>query len=404
MRPLPWLAVLALTPLVAPAPPCHTVITPREITVAAGSVDRREAVVSFPLPAPAGGAWYRLRDAEGNEVPVQVDARGQASFVLPALPAGGRKTYTLGLQGGPAPAAVAAVSEGDEVRVAWDGRPVLRYQGGKGVLPAGDVKPQFRRGGYLHTVVTPTGRIVTDDYPPDHRHHHGIWFAWTKTEFEGRKPDFWNMGDQTGTVEFESLGEVWSGPVHGGLRARHRYVDLSAPHPKAVLKEIWETRVYAVGRGSRPYALFDVEVMQEAASASPLVLPEYHYGGLGFRGARAWNGAANAQFLTSEGKDRANGHGTRARWCHISGQVDGKVAGVAILGHPGNFRAPQPMRIHPDEPFFCFAPSQLGRWEIAPGASYLSRYRFVVFDGPADPAELDRLWNDYAQPPEVALK
>ena len=55
--------------------------------------------------------------------------------------------------------------------------------------------------------------------------------------------------------------------------------------------------------------------------------------------------------------------------------------GIAILCHPENFRAPQPMRLHPKEPFVCYAPSQLGDWAIEPGRPYVSRYRFVVKDG-----------------------
>jgi hypothetical protein len=47
--------------------------------------------------------------------------------------------------------------------------------------------------------------VVTDDYPANHKHHHGIWFAWTRVDFEGRKTDFWNMGDGKGTVEFVDL-------------------------------------------------------------------------------------------------------------------------------------------------------------------------------------------------------
>ena len=61
------------------------------------------------------------------------------------------------------------------------------------------------------------------------------------------------------------------------------------------------------------------------------------------------------------------------------------------------------MRINPDDPFFNFAPTQLGRFEIAPGRPYVSRYRFVVADGAPDAAEIDRLWNDYAHPPRVSV-
>ena len=79
----------------------------------------------------------------------------------------------------------------------------------------------------------------------------------------------------------------------------------------------------------------------------------------------------------------------------------GGFAGIAILDHPENFRSPQPMRVHPTEPFFCYAPSQLGDWEIGEESDYPSRYRFVTFEGEPDPGLLDRLWNDYAHPPEV---
>ena len=63
--------------------------------------------------------------------------------------------------------------------------------------------------------------MVTDDYPPDHFHHHGIWFAWTKTEFEGRHPDFWNVADGTGRVEFVAVDQTWSGSVHAGFKSRN---------------------------------------------------------------------------------------------------------------------------------------------------------------------------------------
>ena len=374
--------------------------TPSRITVAAGSHDRRDTVVSFPFSSGGGGS-YVLRDPQGKAVALQVDTNGVGWFVLDDLKAGASREYRI--EAGPAPASpgVVATREADDVRLARGDRPVFHYRGGAGVLPSNDIKPVFRRGGYIHPLQTPSGAIVTDDYPPDHYHHHGVWFAWTKTEFQGRTPDFWNVGDGKARVDFEALDESWSGPVHGGLRARNVYVDVSGPAPVTALKESWQARAYAVGQAGRPLHLFDLEFTQTLAAGAPLVLPEYHYGGLGIRGRREWDGKANASFLTSEGKDRSNGHATRARWCHLSGRAENGVAGVAVLGHPHNFRAPEPLRIHPDNPFLCFAPSQLGRWEIS--APHVARYRFVVQDGAPDPKELDRLWNDYAEPPKVTL-
>jgi methane monooxygenase PmoA-like len=163
-------------------------------------------------------------------------------------------------------------------------------------------------------------------------------------------------------------------------------------------------RVYRPLAGAKPMYVFDWMSTQTCASDSPLVLPKYHYGGLGYRGSRQWEDKSNCFFLTNEGKDRSNGNETTGRWCWVGGKVDGQMAGVAILCHPDNFRFPQPMRLNPDEPFFCFAPSQGGEWRIEPGKPYVARYRFVVADGGADATEIERLWNDYAHPPTVTVK
>lgn len=375
------------------------------LTVSAGDWERHHIVVSFALPKDAR-TFTALRDAAGNVRPLQVDLTGEASFIEEHLAKGATESYQLIEQAAKSDSALMkADEEGGRVKISSGGHPILTYQAQKSELPRPNIKPIFKRGGYIHPIYTPSGKVITDDYPTNHIHHHGVWWAWTKTEFEGRKPDFWNMGAGTGTVEFVALDKIWSGPIHAGFNARHRFVDLSAPEPKAVLTETWQVRAYRAGETAKPYWLFDLVSQQECATTSPLKLPEYHYGGMGFRGHGQWDGKENAFFLTAEGEtDRVKGHGTRARWCHISGRVEGALTGVAILGHPDNFRAPQPMRLHPSEPFFNFAPSQLGDWEIAPGKPYVSRYRYVVQDGPPDRALLDRLWNDYAHPPQVKVE
>jgi hypothetical protein len=372
------------------------------VTVEAGAFDRRGTPVSFALPEDAAGRDLHLEDEAGRRIPLQVDG-AEAHLLLDHLPAGETRRYRL--RPGAVPAAgVQAREEDGGVSLSLGGAPVLRYNFAEADPPRPGTDPVYRRGGYIHPLRTPSGRVVTDDYPADHLHHHGVWGAWTSTVFEGRKPDFWNMGDRTGTVLPVALDSSWSGPVHGGFRARHRYVDLSASPARNALDEQWTVRVYNVPGGERPYRIFDLDVVQTTATSSPLLLPEYRYGGVGFRGRGEWNGAANAFFLTSEGKDRSNGHATRARWAHMGGYVDGQLAGVAFLGHPDNFRAPQPMRIHPTEPFFNWAPSQAGDWAIRPGEPYRARYRFVAHDGAPDLAELDRLWNDYAVPPRVTVE
>ena len=390
----------ALTLLICNA----TALAQRKLTVSAGDFDRRDCVVPFKLPEDTEPGVYTLTDDTGKTTPLQVGPSGRATFILADLKSGQTRTYRVAAarEGDPAPG-VRVSREGDNLKVSTGGHDVLGYKGEKS-LPAG-YEPQYERGGYIHPVFTPSGKLVTDDFPPRHKHHHGIWSPWTKTKFEGRTPDFWNMGDKTGTVEFVGIDAAWAGPVVGGFQTRHRMVDLSAkPQPKPAIDETWNVRVYPVLNGSRPMNVFDWVSTQTCASDSPLVLPKYHYGGLGFRGNREWEDKSNCVFLTSEGKDRSNGNETTGKWCWVGGKVKGETAGVAILCHPDNFRFPQGMRLNPDEPFFSYCPSQGGEWSIEPGKPYVAKYRFVVADGPADAKEIERLWNDYATPPKVTVE
>jgi hypothetical protein len=373
------------------------------ISVSAGSHHRQDAIVSMDLPRESAG-FNCLRDSDGNSVALQIDENGRAVFILKELSAGAAKEFVLTRGASGLVEGITAARAGTKLRIADGDRQMLEYQAEPGVLPRPEIDPIYTRGGYIHPVLTPGGKAVTDDFPPNHIHQHGIWFAWTRTEFQGRQPDFWNMGQGKGRIEFAGMDKTWSGPVHAGFNAQHRFVDLTAGEPRTVLNEKWETRAYRLGSGSSHF-VFDLTSTQECAGPVPLVLPDYYYGGLGVRGNWLWNGPGKAFFLTSEGvTNRVAGNQTRGRWCYMGGMIDGQLAGIAILGHPENFRAPQPMRLHPNEPFFCFAPSQAGDWEIAPGQKYISRYRFVVFDGPPDRTKLDRLWHDYAHPPEARLK
>ena len=385
------------------------------VTVEAGDFDRRDSIVTFVLPPGLKTETLALRQGTRG-VLWQADKAGKATVVINDLKKGATATFTLVEAGAKAsqglkdrlPDRVSASRGSDKVNFHFtepDQKPraMFSYQAEPGAFPREDIKPAFRRGGYLHPIRTPSGKIVTDDFPANHVHHHGVWWAWTNTEFDGRKPDFWNMGDGKGRVEFVSLDETWSGPVHGGFRSKHRFIDLTSGAPVNAMDESWQVTAYASPTAASHW-MFDLVSQQHCATANALKLPLYRYGGVGVRGNWAWNGKGKAEFLTSEGEtDRDKGNTTRGRWCYMGGQLDGVAAGLAILCHPENFRAPQPMRLHPSEPFFNFAPQQAGDMEIKPGETYLSRYRFVVLDGPPVKAELDRLWNDYAHPPVVRV-
>lgn len=394
------------------AAPLAAAETARTIRVEAGEIDRQESIVHFPLPGTKAGL-YHLVATNGQLLPLQVDPNGRATFVEPRLAKGTAKTYRLPLADTPAdtkldPPLVNLKYDSGVVRISYFSHPMLQYQATPGPVPA-DVPTHFKHGAHLHPVFSPSGKLVTGNHPPDHRWHRGIWFGWTDTEFEGRHPDFWNMGKEksgalTGEVRFDKLDQSWSGLVHAGFVAQHRFIDHTGGREKDVLRETWELTVFRPFGGEKQFYLFDLTSTQNCASQSPLKLPKYHYGGLGVRGNAAWDPTDNVSMLTSNGDDREKGDSTKGKWVHMGGDVSGKRTGLAVLIHPQNFRFPQPLRLNPKNPQLCIAPSQDGDWEITPGKPYVSRYRFIVADGKPDAAELDRLWNDYAQPVVVTVR
>jgi hypothetical protein len=374
------------------------------VRVEAGASDRTGLRVTFPLPetAPRPNAIV----IDGRLQPLQFrPGHRSASFLAGRLPQGSQAVYAL-TNTPSVPGAAGWMTLTQNTRFAFrpasssPAVPLLEYQAEPGPLPRPGIPDLYQRGGYLHPVRTLSGRVVTDDFPANHLHHHGVWWSWTKTSFDGRQPDFWNMGQGKGRVDFLGLDAAWAGPVEAGFASRHRFIDLTRGNPVPVLEETWEVTAGVAGA----VWWFDLVSTQRCSGPLPLRLPQYHYGGLGLRGPMGWNGAANARFLTSEGTtNRVTAHAQRSRWCDVSGLVDGRLAGLAVLGHPDNYRAPQPMRIHPDEPFFCYAPQQLGDMAIQPGEEYVSRYRFVVHDGAITPAELERFWQDFARPAAVTV-
>ena len=372
---------------------------------AAGDYVRQNSVVSAALPPSLCEEphFTLTRLDSGQAVAVQVDPAGGKPRVVwiirDTLKKGAVRKYRL------APAADKTTSGGvclkkddKHLSVEVGGKPLFRYN--HATVPSPDPKqPCYARSGYIHPLYNPSGQVVTDDFNPDHAHQHGIMFAWRKTSFEGRQTDGWDQKSATGRVEHVKLEQLVDGPVFGSFTARLRQVDLTAPGgPKPVLNETWLVRIYNLSDRS----LFDIESTHTCAEPQPVTIEEIHYGGLAIRGHANWH-ADNYDYLTSQGHTKADGNQTRPNWVDIHGPLDGQVTGVTIFDHPANFRFPQPVRLHPTMPYFCFAPSALGSFTIEPGKPYVSRYRFSVHDRGLDADVGQRLWNDYAHPAAVRI-
>jgi len=377
------------------------------ITADAGEHTRIDTPVSLSLAGIPLNSAIRLEEVRGDErfpVRSQIErgACPKLCWVLSGTtPAGTRRVYRIIEGKARTTPAVKAVLNDRSLEITAEGAKVLRYNHAP-VPPPEGVNDRYIRSAFIHPLWSPSGEELTRIHPPDHVHHMGLWNPWTKTEFEGRSVDFWNLGKGEGTVRFVKYLSTTSGPVFGGFRALQAHVDLTAPGgEKTALNEIYDVRVWNPGKTGG--WICDFTTTQSCASSSPLTVLKYRYGGFGFRAAASWN---KGDYLTSEGLSRDDGHGTRARWCIVHGPTARGPAGVVFMSHPRNRDHPEPMRIWNQRPeiFFNFCPVQKEDWKLEPGGKYILRYRLYIYDGTVTQDEADRFWNDYANPPGVTLE
>lgn len=279
-------------------------------------------------------------------------------------------------------------------------------------MPAPEGVPDlYQRSGYIHPLWSPEGTVITRIQPSDHYHHYGIWNPWTKTNYEGREIDFWNLGDGEGTVRHKMLPMKISGDVYGGFETQLNHVDLQAPSPtgeEVALNEKWEVKVWNVDPENDVW-LVDFASTLNPATESPLTIEAYRYQGFSLRANALWSDET-ATLLTSEGYDKSNGNATRARWTDINGISEVGHSGILFMTHPTNQNFPEQLRIWPtganngeENVYFNFNPAQEQDWHLEPGNSYSLKYRMMVYDGQIDSSKAEDYWQDFGHPPKVEV-
>ena len=164
------------------------------LEIEAGAFDRRDTPVIFPLPEGLDRATAFQMEQLDNHQPISVQLlRGEHPslvWIVRNLPARTSVRYRLEPKGPSFGGPVAMCDDRESTLVLQVGSQApLRYSSGVNESPKG-LDPVFRRSGYIHPLLTPSGLCVTDDFAPDHAHQHGLFFAWVNTTFEGRQVDF----------------------------------------------------------------------------------------------------------------------------------------------------------------------------------------------------------------------
>jgi hypothetical protein len=362
------------------------------------------------LPAEwrVSGGMLLAEGGQGTQIPTQFQAdspgspRGTLSWIVPPGPAGAR---VFRVQAAPRPPVLTLEAVQDPATGRWEirdqGKPVLGYNYQTN-LPGdrlGRISDENRkyaraRGDYLHPLYGPDGEELTLDWPVDHPHHRGIYWAWPEVDVGGERGDLHALQRVFARPTGQCAGR--SGAVFAEIEAENVWLweDQWPIVRERVFIRAW--RADSTGR------CVDLEFRFTALRDDVMLARREArlYGGLNLRLAPVTDQRIDLY------TDPAGAVPRRA-WGVLSGRWAGSPgpASLAVLQHSANPDAPGDWIQYPElnwfQPTF---PAPGTRFALKPGEPLVLRYRLWIQRGRADASRLAQQWSDYAAPPRVILE
>ena len=269
---------------------------------------------------------------------------------------------------------------------------VLFYQAERKALPDG----QAARSNYFHPLYDLDGSVLTEDFPKDHIHHRGIFWAWHQVRIDGKSvQDQWVNRDSFWTVK------------DAGIRS-----DASAA--SLVLRVVWESPQFADAAGQRRPFVEEQSLTRVHRAEGAIRKIDFHqrltalvdgveiggsedakgYGGFSYRVVMPpdirFTGAAGAVTPIENAV-------SPSPWMDLSGSYgkSGK-SGLTVLTHPTTTGFPQPwiLRARGSMQNAVYPGRQPAA--IPRDRPVILRYRIVVHRGELAPADIGRLQAEYA--------
>ncbi len=262
--------------------------------------------------------------------------------------------------------------------IAEAGKPVLRYN--YSTIEPGDllekVTPANRkyaraRSNYLHPLYGLDGEVLTRDWPLDHPHHRGIYWAWPEVDWRGQRGDLHAL--QFVFARPAGKCTATSGPVFAQIEAENIWQWESG---ESLVQERAVIRAYRATGDDRVIDLeFTFTALKDTVSLARRDTDKY--GGLNLRLATVLEQEIN--FHTD-----ATNAPARMAWAELNGKIDGapQNSGLVVLQHSANPDYPGDWVKYPElnwfQPTF---PASGTRYELKPGEPLVLRYRLWLHRG-----------------------
>jgi hypothetical protein len=185
--------------------------------------------------------------------------------------------------------------------------------------------PKHTRSCYIHPIFSLDGQLLTDDFPNDHLHHHGVFWTWPVVKTRGRDTQTWHPHTPSLRQHFVRWLERKVEKDTATLVVENVW---KLDGKEVVAKETVSLQVHPANDVGRA---IDLEIRIQAIGG-PLELhgaPDQKkgYGGLCLRGAPMFKGAA---LTTDQGLLKEDSTNVPFRWADMSTEK----LGVAIFVSP----------------------------------------------------------------------
>jgi len=269
----------------------------------------------------------------------------------------------------------------------WEGvRPVLVYN--HGVIRSTNAPVNLARSSYLHPLYGLDGEVLTDDFPKDHYHHRGLFWAWPHVRIGEQEMDLWLIKGIR--QQFERWLRRDAGKSTAVLGVQNGWF---VGDRKVVEEEVWLRVMPTTDDGQA----IDIELILKPLK-EPLTLRGAEgksYGGLTLRFAPR---TGETIITTPLGSSKDDLLITRLPWADLSAHFAGasKPSGAAIFispKHPNYW--PEWMTRHYG--VLCVGWPGVEAQTLPPGKPVHCRYRIWIHRGIPEVARLKQVYDDYAR-------